>query len=55
MNKEEAKEMWKSNKYVRVAVYAGSALLILYIGGKVMKVVTDTVINYKDLKEAINS
>ncbi len=42
-------------KFVKPILYIGGGLLILFIGGKIMRVLSGTVIEFKMLKSAIKS
>lgn len=42
-------------KVIRYALYFGGGLLILFLGGKVMRVLAGTVSDYKVLKDALGS
>ena len=43
------------NPIVKATLYIGAALIVFYIGGKVMKILSVTVSEYKGLRNAFNT
>jgi hypothetical protein len=55
IDKEKIIELIEDNKWIKYTVYAGSAIIGIWILGKASKLISDAIRNFKTLHNAIKS
>jgi hypothetical protein len=53
--REKLTELLEDNRYVKFLVYAGCSIIGIWVLGKASKLISDAILNFKNLNNAIKS